>query len=87
MSTVIRVPDHVHLESKSIAAVRGQQQGELLAEAWREYLASHREEFAENLQTAADLLRDGTLEELAAFASRNAGERARAAGQRARGEA
>jgi len=86
MSTVIRVPDHVHLESKSIAAVRGQQQGQLLAEAWREYLASHREEFAKDLETAATLLRDGTLDDLAAFASRNVGERARAAGSRARGE-
>ena len=87
MSTVVRIPDHVHLESKSIAAVRGQQQGELLAEAWREYLASHRDEFADDLEAAATLLRDGTLDDLASFASRNAGERARAAGQRARGEA
>jgi hypothetical protein len=86
MSSVIRVPDNVHLESKQIASVRGQQQGQLLAEAWREYLATHREEFARDLETAANLLRDGTLEDLAAFASRNVSDRARAAAAKARGE-
>jgi hypothetical protein len=78
-SGVVRVPERVLLESKRIAALRGQQPGDMLAAAWREYLETHREEFAAELEESARLLRDGTLEELAAFVSRNADERADAA--------
>lgn len=84
MSSVIRVPDRVHLETKRIAAVRGQQAGEVLAEAWREYLDNHRDEFAQDLETAAKHLREGTVDDLANFISRNAGARAKAAAEAAR---
>jgi hypothetical protein len=48
----------------------------LVAEAWREYIANHREEFAADLEKTAQLLRDGTLSHLAEFSSRNADARA-----------
>ncbi len=79
MSSVVRVPDTVLTEAKRIAALQGTQPGDILATAWREYLDNHRAEFAGDLERAAELLRNGTLDDLAAFASRNAKERARAA--------
>ncbi len=79
MSSVVRVPDTVLTEAKQIAALRGQQPGDLLAEAWREYLANHRASFASELEQAASILRNGTLDELATFASRDASDRAKAA--------
>lgn len=69
MSTnVVRIPADVHLESKRIAALTGEQQGDLLAHAWREYVVNHREHFADDLERAAKLMRDSTLDELVAFA-------------------
>lgn len=82
MSRVLRVPEHVHNEATQIAKLRHSQPGHLVAEAWREYIANHREEFAADLETTAKLLRDGTLERLAEFTSRNAGARAAAAVER-----
>lgn len=79
---VIRVPDNVHEEAVRLAALRRQQPGHLLAEAWREYMEKNRAQFAADLERAAKHLRDGTLESLADFASRNADARAQAAAQR-----
>lgn len=70
MSSVMRVPDEVRDEAQRLAAMQGKQPGEVIASAWREYIERHREEFAAGLEQAARLLRDGTLEEFAAFASR-----------------
>jgi hypothetical protein len=86
MSSVVRVPADVHKEITRIAAFRGQQPGHLIAEAWREFLIKHRKEFAADLERAAKLMRDGTLEELAAFTSRSAGTRAEQAAARLSGE-
>jgi hypothetical protein len=87
MSTgVVRVPEHVLLESRRVAALKGQQPGALLAAAWREYLDNHRAEFAEDLEEAARLLRDGTLQDLSQFVSRNADDRAAVAAAAARAE-
>lgn len=83
MSTkVIRVPGDVHEEAVQLAALRRQQPGNLLAEAWREYMEKNREEFAADLERAATLLRDGTLDGLANFASRNAEARGHASAER-----
>jgi hypothetical protein len=76
MTRVLRVPEQVHNEATQIAALRRLQPGHLVAEAWREYLANHREEFAAELEKTAKLLRDGTTDQLAAFTSRNADKRA-----------
>lgn len=80
----VRVPTDVHAQVNRLAALRGQQPGQLLAKAWEEYLANHREAFAVDLEQAARIVRDGTLDDLAAFTSRNAGERAREAAERLR---
>ncbi|HET6547295.1 MAG TPA: hypothetical protein VFG79_02480 [Solirubrobacter sp.] len=42
--------------------------GELLTAAWAEYVERHRDEFAADLQRAAELVRDGTLQDLVDFA-------------------
>ena len=76
MSRVLRVPEHLHGETMRLAALRGKQPGQLLAEAWDEYVANHRQEFAADLEKAAALLRDGTLDQLAAFTSRSVDARA-----------
>ncbi len=84
MSSVVRVPTDVHRESKRIAELRGIAPGDVLADAWREYFEKHREQFAADLEEAARLLRDGAVEDLAAFASRTAPARAKAARAKAR---
>ena len=78
-SSVIRVPHDVHLSAKQVGALRGQQAGEALAEAWRCYMDENREQIAAELEEAARLLRDGSVEDLAAFTSRNSRARAEAA--------
>lgn len=83
MSTrVVRVPEDTHNEATQVASLRQVQAGELLADAWREYMENHREEFAKDLEKTAKLLRDGTLEKLAEFTSRNADARAAKAVER-----
>lgn len=83
MSTrVVRVPEDTHNEATQVAALRQVQAGELLADAWREYMETHREEFAKDLEKTAKLLRDGTLKKLTEFTSRNAEARAAKAVER-----
>lgn len=85
MSTnVVRVPREVHQEAAQVAAMRGQQPGQLLAEAWREYMARHRDQFATELEEAARLMRNGTAEDLVAFANRHNRERGAATAERIR---
>jgi hypothetical protein len=87
MSRVLRVPDDVHSEATEIAALRRAQPGELVAQAWREYIENHRDEFAADLEKTAKLLRDGTMENLAQHTSRNAGARAAKAVRRLKANA
>jgi hypothetical protein len=82
MSAIVRVPTDVHTEAKRIAALQGQATGDVIAAAWREYLTNHREEFAADLEEAARLMRDGTLDQVAEFASRHAEARAEASVER-----
>ena len=76
MTRVLRVPEQVHSQATQIAALRNSQPGHLVADAWREYIENHRDEFAADLEQTARLLRDGTLEQLTEFTSRNAEDRA-----------
>ncbi len=76
MTRVLRVPEQVHSQATQIAALRNSQPGHLVADAWREYIENHRDEFAADLETTAKLLRNGTLEQLTEFTSRNADARA-----------
>jgi prephenate dehydrogenase len=84
MSSVVRIPTDVHREVKKLAELQSTQPGEVLALAWREYVSNHREEFAAELEEVARLLREGDVEDLAAFASRTASVRAEAAAARGR---
>ena len=67
-TTVIRIPNEIHQQASRIAALCGEQPGVLLAHAWREYVANHRDSFAADLEKAAELMRNGTLDDLVAFA-------------------
>jgi hypothetical protein len=82
MTRVLRVPEQVHSQATQIAALRNSQPGHLVADAWREYIENHRDEFAADLEKTAKLLRDGTLEQLTEFTSRNADARAAKAVER-----
>lgn len=66
-TTPIRIPNDVHEQTTRIAALCGEQPGALLAQAWREYLVNHREDFAADLDEAARLMRSAPIEELIAF--------------------
>jgi hypothetical protein len=70
MSTTvpIRVPTDVHQQVNRLAKLCGDQPAELLAAAWREYVENHRTDFATDLEKAAALVRNGTLDELVEFA-------------------
>ena len=76
MTKVVRVPETVHAEATRLAALRGETAGDLMAEAWREYLATHKEEFAMELEHASQIIRNGTLNDLADYLSSSAKSRA-----------
>lgn len=78
-SSVIRLPADIHAGAKAIAAMRGSTPGEVIAEAWREFVERHAEEFAVDFERAAALIREGDTEGLAAHANRFAAEEAGAA--------
>lgn len=77
-TTNMRVPTDVHIEATKIAAMRGQTPGDLLAEAWKEFFARHREHFGKELEEAATIVRRGTTDELTAFVAKGAKDRAKA---------
>jgi hypothetical protein len=66
-TTPIRIPTDIHEQTMRIAAMCGEQPGALLAQAWREYLVNHRDDFAADLDQAAQLMRSGSVEEIVAF--------------------
>ena len=68
ITTPIRIPNDVHEQVTRLGALCGEQPGMLLAQAWKEYVVSHRDEFADDLQQAAELVRSASLDELVAFA-------------------
>lgn len=67
-TTTMRVPTEVHQQVNRLSALCGDQPADLIAAAWREYVERHRDDFATDLEQAAVLMRDGTLEELVEFA-------------------
>lgn len=83
-TTTIRVSTDIQGEISRIAALRGISSGELLGEAWREFLETHRAELAEDMERAANILRSGTTQDLADFLSRDVPERAQRAAEAAR---
>src|SRR3954471_21776623 len=67
-TTVIRIPTEIHEQTTRIAALCGEHPGALLAQAWQEYLVNHREDFADDLEQAANLMRSAPIDALVAFA-------------------
>ena len=67
-TTVLRLPTEIHEQTTRIAALCGENPGALLAQAWQEYLVNHREDFANDLEQAASLMRTAAIDELVAFA-------------------
>lgn len=84
MSVVVRLPEDLYESARRIAALQGRQAGDLLGEAWDLYLDAHREQFATDFETAAQLLRDGDTAGLNELAGRNAKLRAAEAARAAR---
>ncbi len=80
----VRVSDDMHQETRRVAALRGDTPGALLAEAWKEYMLNHKEEFAAELEQAARIVRNGTQQDLVDFANRNNREKAERAAARIR---
>ena len=83
-TTTIRVATDVHTEIAGLAAMRGMSSGDLLGQAWREFLDNNKDLLAEDLEKVAEILRDGTTQDLAAFLSRDVSERAKLAAKKAR---
>ncbi len=67
-----------------MASLVGKTPGDLLTAAWKEYLENHRAEFAKELETAAEIVRNGSMEDLASYAGRYNDERAKQASARIR---
>ncbi|MFL5886708.1 MAG: hypothetical protein ACJ77M_16685 [Thermoleophilaceae bacterium] len=84
MSVVVRLPEELYESAKRIAALQGRQPSDVLAEAWEQYLSAHREDFANDFEHAAELLRAGDTDGLMKFATRSARARAEAAAEAAR---
>lgn len=84
MSDTVRIPTDTHDDIKRIAALQGRTPGELITEAWNQYLDMHRAEFASDFEKAAEAIRTGDTAALAQFASRSAIDRAAAAAKAAR---
>ncbi len=54
-----RIPEETSLSVRQVAALKGATPGDLLRDAWNEYLENHRSEFASNLELAAQMMRAG----------------------------
>lgn len=82
-TTTVRISKELSTEVAQIAALRGQTSGDLLAKAWKEFLASNKDAFAKDMEEAAKIIRTGTTKDLAAFISRDVSTRAKAAAEQA----
>jgi hypothetical protein len=84
MSVVVRVPEELYESARKIAALQGRQASELLSDAWSMYLDAHREQLADDFETAAKMIRSGDTAGLSEFAARTTEQRAAAAADAAR---
>lgn len=82
-TTTVRISKELSAEVAQIAALRGQTSGDLLAKAWKEFLAKNKDAFAKDMEEAANIIRTGTTKDLAAFISRDVSTRAKAAAEQA----
>lgn len=81
-STTTRIPADVVVEARAYAAAHGISVGEAIAIAWRSYFADNRDEVANRMEQAAELLRSGDTEALAAHLNQGVEARAIAAAER-----
>jgi predicted transcriptional regulator len=82
-TTAVRVSEELLEDVKRLAALRGETPGGLLAEAWSEFIARHREEIAADVEEVAQMLRQGDRDGLIGFTRRTVRARAAAAAERA----
>jgi hypothetical protein len=61
----------------------GQSSGDLLVDAWKEFLTNHKDAFAKQMEEAATIIRTGTTQDLASFISQDVDARAEAAAEQA----
>lgn len=82
-TTTVRISKELSSEVAQIAALRGQTSGDLLAKAWKEFLARNKDTFAKDMEEAAKIIRTGTTQDLAAYLSQNVDAQAEAAAEQA----
>ena len=82
-TTTVRISKDVSNEVARIAALVGVSSGDLLAKAWKEFLANNKDAFAKDMEEAAHIIRTGTTQDLASFISRDVAARAEAAAEQA----
>jgi hypothetical protein len=82
-TTTVRISKELSREVAQIASLRGQTSGELLAQAWQEFLARNKDVFAKDMEEAAKIIRTGTTRDLASFLSQDVEDRAEVAAKRA----
>jgi hypothetical protein len=87
MGTVaVRIDEATLADVKAVAATRGKgTPGEMLAEAWTEFVENHRAEIAADFEHVAELFRRGDREGMLEFARQTRPARAQAAAARAAG--
>ncbi len=66
-TSTMRVTETVRDEVTRMSQLCGDQPAVLLERAWNEYLINHREQFAADLEAAAQLVRNGSTDDLVAF--------------------
>jgi len=82
-TTTVRISTELKAEVAKIAALRGQSSGDLLANAWNEFLTKNKDAFAKEMEEAAKIIRTGTTQDLAAFLSADVDTEAEVAAEQA----
>jgi hypothetical protein len=82
-TTAVRIEEDLLSDVKRIAAMRGETPGELLAQAWLEFIERHRVEIAEQFGDVARMFREGDREGLAQLSKQSRRARAEAAAAKA----
>ena len=86
MSTVVvRIDEAVLADVKAVAGIRGKTPGDMLAQAWTEFVSHHRGEISADFDHVADMVRRGDRDGLLEFARQRRSARAEAAAERAAG--
>jgi hypothetical protein len=76
------VPEDVRAGVRMLAAMQGSEPGELLLQAWQEFIARHQDVLAAESEQVREMLRKGDVEGLTSYANRYARERAEEASSR-----